>query len=104
MGIFGLGGGVLVIGALILASETIIVPRNDYQLQQLPKSMLTVVAAAGGVIVGLILLRRSRNRSHPVVASSYGRRRETIWIRCSDARRSVISRGHLADGALLRLP
>ena len=58
VGIFGLGGGVLVIGALVLASQTFIVPRNDYQLQQLPKSMLTVVAAAGGVMVGLVLLRR----------------------------------------------
>ncbi len=33
-GIFGLGGGALVIAALVLASQTFIVPGNDYQFQQ----------------------------------------------------------------------
>ena len=35
--IFGLGGGLLVIVSLVLASQTFVLPRNDYQMAQLAR-------------------------------------------------------------------
>lgn len=58
VGIFGLGGGLLVIAALLLASQTYIIPRNDYQMDHVRTSMLTLVGAAGGVIVAAAVMRR----------------------------------------------
>lgn len=55
-GIFGLGGGLLVLCSLVLASQTFIIPQNSYQWLQLQKSLLIIVFAAIGigVILGLI--------------------------------------------------
>lgn len=58
LGIFGLGGGLLVIAALVLASQTYIIPRNDYQMEHVRTSLLTIVGAAGGVIVVGAVMRR----------------------------------------------
>ena len=41
-GIFGLGGGAMVLASLILASQTFIWPRNEYQFDQLERSLLTI--------------------------------------------------------------
>lgn len=57
-GVFGVGGGALIVASLVLASQTFVLPRNTYQMEQLPRSLLIVVAATGGVSVGLIVLRR----------------------------------------------
>lgn len=56
--IFGLGGGLMVIASLILASQTFIVPRNSYQLQQMEQSLLVIGGAALGTIVAIAGLRR----------------------------------------------
>jgi len=48
MGVFGLGGGAMLIGSLVLASQTFVVPQNSYQLKQLPGSLYSVVFAAVG--------------------------------------------------------
>ena len=48
-GVLGLGGGLLVIASLVLASQTFIVPANDYQIRQLQWSLLGVLGAAIGV-------------------------------------------------------
>jgi membrane-bound ClpP family serine protease len=57
-GIFGLGGGALVLASLVLASQTFVLPGNSYQLAQLQASLWTVGGAALGIIVLAILLRR----------------------------------------------
>jgi membrane-bound ClpP family serine protease len=57
-GIFGLGGGLLVFASLVLASQTFVIPSNEYQLRQFSRSMLTVAMAGLGVFVSLIVLRR----------------------------------------------
>jgi len=44
-GIFGLGGGALVLVSLILASQTFVWPHNEYQVGQLEQSLLTVAGA-----------------------------------------------------------
>jgi membrane-bound serine protease (ClpP class) len=56
--IFGLGGGALVILSLVLASQTFVLPRNEYQMTQLRDSLLGLIAAGAGVIVLAMLMRR----------------------------------------------
>lgn len=58
-GIFGLGGGALIIVSLVLASQTILqFPKNDYQLTELRNSLLTVGAAVAGVGSTVFLLQK----------------------------------------------
>ncbi len=63
-GIFGLGGGAMVLASLILASQqTFILPRNQYQLEQLQRSLLSIAAAGIGLIVIAVFLRSRLPRS-----------------------------------------
>ena len=57
-GIFGLGGGCLVLVSLVLASQTFVLPQNDYQLGQLSRSLVTVVAAGVGIGATALVIRR----------------------------------------------
>lgn len=57
-GIFGLGGGLLVIAALVLASQTYVIPRNEYQMKHLQTTLLTIVGAMGGTVVAAAVMRR----------------------------------------------
>jgi membrane-bound serine protease (ClpP class) len=57
-GIFGLGGGAMVIVSLILASQTFVLPRNSYQFEQLQRSLLTIAGAVGGLLVGMFFFRK----------------------------------------------
>lgn len=58
-GIFGLGGGLLIVASLILASQTFTqLPRNSYQLAELRNSVLVVVGAAAGIMAAIGLLNR----------------------------------------------
>ncbi len=56
-GIFGIGGGALIIASLVLASQTSLIPHNSYQLSQLRHSLLIVFGAAVGLGVVLSILR-----------------------------------------------
>jgi len=58
VGIFGLGGGLLVITSLVLASQTFVIPRNDYQMDHLRTSLVVIVGAIGGTIATSAVLRR----------------------------------------------
>ncbi|MBN1908193.1 MAG: hypothetical protein JW818_00505 [Pirellulales bacterium] len=60
-GIFGLGGGALVIGSLVLASQTFIWPQNRYQMAEFQSSLMMV----GGAIVGIVALAVLMNRWLP---------------------------------------
>jgi membrane-bound ClpP family serine protease len=57
-GIFGLGGGVLVLTSLVLASQTFVWPRNAYQFTQLQRSLLSIAGAAAGFAVVAALLQK----------------------------------------------
>lgn len=57
-GIFGLGGGLLIVASLVLASQTFIVPQNSYQWLQLQKSLLILLFAAIGIGVVLAFINR----------------------------------------------
>lgn len=58
IGIFGLGGGLLIIVSIILASQTFVIPRNSYQLEQLPSSLMMVAAAGSGAFLAMVAMRR----------------------------------------------
>ena len=57
-GIFGFGGACLVVASLVLASQTFIVPRNSYQLQQFASSLMMVAAGLVGAFVSLLTVRK----------------------------------------------
>ncbi|MHB1033155.1 MAG: NfeD family protein [Pirellulales bacterium] len=57
-GIFGLGGGAMVLASLVLASQTFVVPRNEYQVGKFETSLLVIAGAVCGVGVGAVFLRR----------------------------------------------
>jgi len=57
-GIFGIGGGVMIVVAILLASQTFILPGNAYQMRQLPVSMLMVAAGAAGGVISIGVIRR----------------------------------------------
>lgn len=66
-GVFGLGGGLLVIVSLILASQTFVFPRNEYQFATFQRSLLMIA----GVMVGTFVLAVFLNRWLPQ-ASMFG--------------------------------
>jgi membrane-bound serine protease (ClpP class) len=61
VGIFGLGGGILIIASLILASQTFVIPGNAYQLAQMRNSMLVL----GGSVVGIVGIAIAARRFIP---------------------------------------
>ena len=58
MGVLGLGGGLLVIASLVLASQSFVVPANDYQVRQLQWSLLGILGAGVGVGVFAAAVRQ----------------------------------------------
>lgn len=56
--IFGLGGAVMIVASIILASQTFVLPTNVYQMRQLPGSIMMVIGAAAGAVVGILVLQR----------------------------------------------
>jgi membrane-bound ClpP family serine protease len=57
-GVLGLTGGLLVVASVVLASQTFFLPANAYQLGEFRNSLVTVAAAAVGVVVGIAMLRK----------------------------------------------
>jgi membrane-bound ClpP family serine protease len=56
-GVFGIGGLVMVVSAIVLTSQTFVLPQNDYQFEQMTRGLMTVVVAFLGIFVGVIALR-----------------------------------------------
>jgi membrane-bound serine protease (ClpP class) len=57
-GVLGLGGGLLVIASLVLASQSFVVPMNDYQMRQMQWSLLGILGLAAAMTALGILLQR----------------------------------------------
>jgi membrane-bound ClpP family serine protease len=57
-GIFGLGGGLMILASLVLASQTFVLPQSDSELKELRHSLTMVAAATLCVVVAAIALRR----------------------------------------------
>jgi membrane-bound serine protease (ClpP class) len=56
-GVLGLGGGLLVIASLVLASQSFVLPANDYQIRQMQWSLLGIFGAVAGVATLGAMLR-----------------------------------------------
>ncbi len=57
VGVFGLGGLLLLVGGVVLTSQTFVIPRNPYQYAKTAETLWTVIVACGGLIGGVVLLR-----------------------------------------------
>ena len=57
-GIFGLGGGLMIIASLVLASQTFIMPRGATELAELQHSLLMMAVAGIGVVTASLVMRR----------------------------------------------
>jgi len=57
-GIFGLGGGAMVIASIVLASQTFVLPGNNYQFAQLQSSLLVLAGAGTGAILAAFMIGR----------------------------------------------
>lgn len=57
VGVFGIGGLLMVISAILLMSQTFVIPQNPYQFGQTTRALFSVVAACVGIVMGLVALR-----------------------------------------------
>ena len=57
-GIFGLGGGAMILASLVLASQTFVLPQSESELAELRHSLTIVAAATLCVVAAAIALRR----------------------------------------------
>ena len=57
IGIFGIGGMIMVVVSIVLASQTFVFPTTTEQFNQLPKSVFAVAGAFGGIVFAMIALR-----------------------------------------------
>jgi membrane-bound ClpP family serine protease len=57
-GVFGLGGGAMILASLVLATQTFVLPRTESQMVELRHSLTIVAAATLTVVIASIALRR----------------------------------------------
>ncbi len=96
-GVFGIGGLLMVVTAIVLATQTFIIPRNSEELAQLPVSLSMVVASGGGFVAALFVIRRylptmpvfRRMMLHPPSAD------ESVSPIQRAKRESLVDRSHL---------
>ena len=58
IGILGLGGGLLIVASLVLASQSFVLPANSYQVRQLQASLVGILGAGIGVVAFGVVVRR----------------------------------------------
>ena len=57
-GIFGLGGGVMIVASIVLASLTFVRPHSEQEMQELTSSVGSVALAMFGVLIAALMSRR----------------------------------------------
>ncbi|MBW3597245.1 MAG: hypothetical protein KY475_08220 [Planctomycetes bacterium] len=57
-GVFGIGGGALVILSVVLASQTFVIPQTSAELEQIPRSLMRVGLGGLGFFAALVIMRR----------------------------------------------
>lgn len=57
-GVFGIGGLLMIVTGIVLASQTFVIPRNSEELARLPVSLSMVLAAGGGFMAGIFFIRK----------------------------------------------
>lgn len=56
-GLFGIGGLIMIVVSIVLASQTFVIPTTTEQFNQLPKSLFALAGAFGGIIFALVAFR-----------------------------------------------
>lgn len=56
-GIFGLGGGAMILASIVLASQTFIWPQTDYQMEQVPYSLANIFVVMAAMAASLMFAR-----------------------------------------------
>ena len=56
-GVFGVGGLLMVVISIVLASQTFILPTTNDEFNQLPKSLFALAGAFGGLVFAMVALR-----------------------------------------------
>lgn len=56
-GVFGLGGAFMVIAGVVLAMQTFIWPTTDYELDQIPYSLASVLVVFGALVTGMLFIK-----------------------------------------------
>ncbi len=96
-GVFGIGGLLMIVIAVVLATQTFIVPTSPEELARLPVSLSMVVAGGGGFVAALFVIRKylptmpmfRRLMLDPPGAD------ETISPMQREKRESLVDRSHL---------
>lgn len=57
VGVFGIGGIICLIGGVVLASQTFVIPTNPYQYARLSQSLWTIIISITSLIAGVIALK-----------------------------------------------
>jgi hypothetical protein len=80
--IFGLGGGLLILASIILASQTFFIPQNEYQVDRLQSSLMALSLSVGGLIGSIWVLNHWLPRApvlqHVFLAPPEGEEAEII--------------------------
>ena len=94
-GVFGIGGGLMIISSIILASQTFVLPANAYQMKQLPVSLLVMATGLAGGIAAIFVIRRFLPNTpyfnRMLLQPPQGEELEEL-----SRRESLVSWGHLA--------
>ena len=93
-GIFGIGGALMVIASIVLASQTFVIPRNSYQYEQLPSSIFMAVWALSGGFVAMVVLRRYLHQA-PILNRLLLRPPAPEEVEALHERESLVSWNHL---------
>ena len=56
VGIFGVGGGIMMAVAIVLSAQSFIIPQNYRQLEQLPMSLFPLIGAGFGLVSAVLIL------------------------------------------------
>jgi membrane-bound serine protease (ClpP class) len=56
--VFGLGGGALIVLSVVLAGQTYWIPRNEYQLAQLERTLISLSVAIVATVAAAVVLNR----------------------------------------------
>jgi membrane-bound serine protease (ClpP class) len=84
-GIFGLGGGAMVIMSLVLASQILVIPTNSQQFAEMQRSLLLVGGTTVALFAAALMLRKwlpnNPITSHIILAPPDSEERESIGRR-----------------------
>ncbi len=56
-GLFGIGGGLMIMASLVLAGQNFVVPQNSYEVNRMMWNMTSVLGAMAGIFAAMVFIR-----------------------------------------------